>query len=73
MNPKCPFHPDGDNVPSAFPSSDEVERHIARSRQLRAEATAAMLRSAGQTLTRTLHHLRIPPIRRWTTRTAPHS
>ena len=58
MKPKRSLETSGVDLPLTFPSRDEIERHIARSRQLRAEATAAMLRSAGRWLARPLHRLK---------------
>jgi hypothetical protein len=46
MKPTRSFETSGADLPLTFPSRDEIERHVARSRQLRAEATAAMVASA---------------------------
>jgi hypothetical protein len=63
MEPKRSFETSGADVPLTFPSRDEIERHIARSRQLRAEATAAMLASAGRALAHPLRRLVAPRVR----------
>ena len=54
MKPKRSFEITGADVPRTFPNRDEIERHIARGEQLRAEATAAMLASVGRALARPL-------------------
>lgn len=50
MNAKRPFQVNGLEMPDRFPSPDEIERHLVRSRQLRAEAMSAMLASARRAL-----------------------
>jgi hypothetical protein len=63
MKPTRSFETSGADLPLTFPSRDEIERHVARSRQLRAEATAAMVASAGRALARPLRRLAAPLIR----------
>ena len=46
MNPKRTFAIPGAEAALDFPSHADVQRHLATARQLRAEATAAILRSA---------------------------
>lgn len=68
MKSKRSLETSGVDVPLTFPTHDEIERHIARSRQLRAEATTAMLTSAGRWLARPLHRLKAL-MSRWHRRT----
>ena len=64
MNPMRPYDIHGGDETVAFPSRDEIERHMARSRLLRVEATAAMLSACGRALARPLHRLARPLARR---------
>lgn len=54
MNPNRTFEVQGAIVPHPFPSHDDVERHLARARQLRAAATAEALASTFQAVARGL-------------------
>ena len=56
MDSKRSFETEGANPTLTFPSRDDIERHIARSRQLRAQATTAMLASGARTIAHLLRH-----------------
>lgn len=49
--------------PATFPSRDEIDWHIARSRRIRAEAAARLLSSAGRALTSPARRLAAPALR----------
>jgi len=54
MDLKRTFDEPGTEAVPAFPSSAEIDAHLARARQLRAEATAPMLTAAGRGVARSL-------------------
>lgn len=65
MNAKRPFQVNGLEMPDRFPSPDEIERHLVRSRQLRAEATLGVLAAARRALAPLLRTGGTPPSRWW--------
>ncbi|MDX1540177.1 MAG: DUF1127 domain-containing protein [Geminicoccaceae bacterium] len=64
MNPKRSFSGAGLDEPTRFPTPDEIDRYVQRSRQLRAEATAVMLSSIGRLLVRPIRRVNEPLTRR---------
>ena len=57
MNPKRTFDNPGTESAPAFPSYAEINAHLAKAQQLRAEATAQMLTRAGRDVARALRPL----------------
>lgn len=64
MNPKRPLDLDTTGNPVPFPTTGDIDRHLMRSRQLRAEATRALLAGLGHRTARPIRHLAAPLVRR---------